>query len=248
MRKTIAHGITGWASVISGLVCALLVSLVATTARAELPDESDEAWTLRKEADHIRVYTINQPDSSFKAFKAVGVLDAPIENLMAVMANPGSCVEWVHNCTESYAFGKGDFHDRFAYSVNDMPWPVTDRDYVLRIRTRGDQASGEVVMNLNATPNQRAENSSRVRVDRSDTLYRFTPDGDKTRMVWVQHTDPNGSLPGWLVNSLLVDIPLRSMEELERVANRENYQGYRLVYDEQGQLTGINPPTQPSDP
>lgn len=239
MRKSIAHGITGWASVTSGLVCALLVFAVAASARAELPHETDEEWTLRKEADHIRVYTIDQPDSSFKAFKAVAVLDAPIENLMAVMANPGSCVEWVHNCTESYAFGEGEFHDRFAYSVNDMPWPVTDRDYVLRIRTRGNQASGEVVMNLNAMPDQRAENSSRVRVVWSDTLYRFTPEGSKTRMVWVQHTDPNGALPGWLVNSLLVDIPVRSMEELERVARTEKYQGYQLVYDEQGQLTGI---------
>jgi hypothetical protein len=242
MRKSIAHGITGWASVISGLVCALLVFAVAASARAELPNETDEEWTLRKEADHIRVYTIDQPDSSFKAFKAVAVLNAPIENLMAVMANPGSCVEWVHNCTESYAFGDGEFQDRFAYSVNDMPWPVTDRDYVLRIRTRGNQASGEIVMDLNAMPDQRAESGSRVRVDRSDTLYRFTPEGDKTRMVWVQHTDPNGSLPGWLVNSLLVDIPVRSMEELERVANRKKYQGYQLVYDEKGQLTGIRPP------
>jgi len=242
MRKSIAHGIRGWASVISGLVCALLVFAVAASARAELPNETDEEWTLRKEADHIRVYTIDQPDSSFKAFKAVAVLDTPIENLMAVMANPGSCVEWVHNCTESYAFGDGEFHDRFAYSVNDMPWPVTDRDYVLRIRTHGNQASGEIVMDLNAMPDQRAENGSRVRVDRSDTLYRFTPDGDKTRMVWIQHTDPNGSLPGWLVNSLLVDIPVRSMEELERIANREKYQGYELVYDKKGQLTGVRPP------
>ena len=240
MRKTIAHGITGWASVINGLACTLLAFAVAANAQAELPSETDEAWTLRKKANDIRVYTIDQPDSSFKAFKAVAVLDAPIENLMAVMANPGSCVEWVYNCTESYAFGDGEFRDRFADSVNDMPGPVTDRDYVLRIRTRGDETSGEIVMDLNATPNQRTQSSSRIRVDRSDTLYRFTPDGDKTRMVWVQHTDPNGALPGWLVNSLLVDIPVQSMEELERVANSERYQGYRLIYDEQGQLTGVS--------
>lgn len=242
MRKSIAHGRTGWASVISGVVCALLVFAVAATAKAELPSESDEEWTLRKEADHITVYTIDQPDSSFKAFKAVAVLDAPIENLMAVMANPGSCVEWVHNCTESYGFGEGEFHDRLAYSVNDMPWPVTDRDYVLHIQTRGDRASGEVVMDMSAVPDQRAESSSRVRVDRSDTLYRFTPQEDKTRMVWVQHTDPNGSLPGWLVNSLLVDIPVRSMKQLERVANLNKYKGYQLVYDENGQLTDVRQP------
>ncbi|KMQ75229.1 START domain-containing protein [Marinobacter subterrani] len=240
MRETRAHGTAGRASAIRGLAWVCLISALAASARAELPAENDNAWTLRKEDGQIRVYTIDQPGSSFKAFKAVGVIDAPIENLMAVMINPGSCVEWVYNCTESRVLGEGGFHDRYAYSVNDMPWPVTDRDYVLRIRTRGDQSSGEVVMDLNATPNKLAANEDRVRVDRSDTLYRFTPEGDSTRMVWVQHTDPNGSLPGWLVNSLLVDIPVRSMQALERVANFEKYQGYELIYGQQGELVGVD--------
>ncbi|MDK9559353.1 START domain-containing protein [Marinobacter sp. M216] len=240
MRKTGAHRFTGLASAISGGLCALLVTaLAAAHARAELPAEDADGWSLRKEADSIRVYTIDRNDSSFKAFKAEAVLDAPIENLMAVMMNPQSCIEWVHNCTESYAFGKGNFHDRYAYSVNDMPWPVTDRDYVLRIRTRGNQASGEIIMDLNATPNQRAEFDTRVRVDRSDTLYRFIPEGDKTRMIWLQHTDPNGALPGWLVNSLLVDIPVRSLQALEQVAGKDRYQGFELVYDETGQLVDV---------
>ncbi|WP_353050330.1 START domain-containing protein [Marinobacter sp. C7] len=205
----------------------------------ELPDEQTADWRLRKEAGNIRIYTTEQPGSKFEAFKAEALLDTPIENVMAVMINPGSCTEWVHNCSESYAFGRGDFHDRYAYSVNDMPWPVTDRDYVLRIRTRGDRSSGEIVMDLNATPGQRAENSNRIRVDRSDTLYRFIPEGNRTRMIWVQHTDPNGALPGWLVNSLLVDIPVRSIQALEEVAGKSRYQGFELLWDERGKLTDV---------
>ncbi len=242
MRKTGAHRFTGYASAISGGLCALLVTaLAAAGVQTELPAENDDGWTLRKEADNIRVYTIDHQDSSFKAFKAVATLDAPIETVMAVMMNPKSCVEWVYNCTESYAFGTGSFHDRYAYSVNDMPWPVTDRDYVLHIRTRGNRDSGEIVMDLNATPNQRAEFDNRVRVDRSDTLYRFIPEGNKTRMIWLQHTDPNGALPGWLVNSLLVDIPVRSLKALEQVAGEDRYQDFELVYDDQDRLVDVRP-------
>ncbi|WP_336367161.1 START domain-containing protein [Marinobacter sp. C2H3] len=209
-------------------------------ARAgDLPAENNPDWALQTESGNIRIYTVAQPGSSFEAFKAVAVLDAPLENVMAVMANPRSCVDWVYNCSESYGFGGGEFRDRYAYSVNDMPWPVTDRDYVLHIRTRADRATGEVVMDLNATPDQRAEVDGRVRVDQSDTLYRFTPEGDKTRMVWVQHTDPNGALPGWLVNNLLVDIPVRSMEALETLAQKPEYQGFHLVWDDQDRLAGV---------
>jgi|TARA_R110000851_G_scaffold253672_1_gene406188 hypothetical protein len=214
---------------------------------AGLPAEDSENWSLRKETDRIRVYTTDQPDSSFQAFKAVAVLDVPIENLMAVMINPKSCVQWVHNCSESYAFGSGDFDERYAYSVNDMPWPVTDRDYVLRIRTRGQQVDGEIVMDLSAIPDQRAEEDDYIRVDKSDTLYRFIPEDGQTRMIWVQHTEPNGSIPGWLVNTLLVDIPIRSMEQLERVAQWDRYQNYELIYDSQGQLKDVAPKAESGD-
>ncbi|WP_417518554.1 START domain-containing protein [Marinobacter sp.] len=243
MRKTGAHGYKGWASVISGVICALLVSaMAAATARAALPAESSEAWSLRKEAGDIRIYTTDRGESSFQAFKAEALLDAPIEAVMAVMINPASCMEWVLNCTESYGVGKNSFHDRYVYSVNDMPWPVTDRDYVLRIRTQGNESSGEIIMEMSATPGKRAKNSNRVRVDRSDTLYRFFPEGRKTRMIWLQHTDPNGALPGWLVNTLLVDIPLSSMEELQRVTTLKRYQGFSLVYNEGGELVDVRQP------
>ncbi|OJT01156.1 START domain-containing protein [Marinobacter nauticus] len=239
-----AHGFKGiMVGVVSTLIFLTLPGLASD--HPSLPPEDAQEWTLRKEVDNIRIYTMDQSNSGFQAFKAEANLDVPLENLMAVMINPESCKEWVHNCTESYAFGQGDFHDRYAYSVNDMPWPVTDRDYVLRIRTRGNGDTGEVVMDLNAVPGMRAEFNSRVRVDRSDTLYRFTPDGDKTRMVWVQHTEPNGALPGWLVNNLLVDIPVKSLQALEAVAKEDKYQGYQLEWGENGNLQAVVPADQP---
>lgn len=244
MQNLKASGITRRASALATL---LMATAASAMAMAGLPDEDAEGWSLRKETDNIRVFTIDQPDSSFQAFKAVAVLDVPIENLMAVMVNPQSCVEWVYNCSESHAFGDGDFHDRYAYSVNDMPWPVTDRDYVIRIRTHGNQDNNEIVMDLNAVPNQREEEDDYVRVDKSDTLYRFIPEGDQTRMIWVQHTEPNGSIPGWLVNTLLVDIPIRSIEQLERVARWDRYRNHELVYGQDGGLKDVVPKTQSGD-
>ncbi len=245
MTITGAQGFTTKLARALGALMILALPLPGTASEhAPLPDENADDWTLRKQVDNIRIYTMDQVNSGFQAFKAVAELDVPPENLMAVMINPESCKEWVHNCTESFAFGQGDFYERYAYSVNDMPWPVTDRDYVLRIRTRGDASTGEIVMNLNAVPGMRAELNSRVRVDRSDTLYRFTPNGDGARMVWVQHTDPNGALPGWLVNSLLIDIPVKSIQALEAVAKKEKYQGHRLEWADDGNLKAVTPTEQ----
>ncbi|MEQ9545968.1 MAG: START domain-containing protein [Marinobacter sp.] len=244
MRNPRAHGNPAIGVLTAILVCA---PIFPALVQAALPAENADGWTLRKETDNIKVYTIDQDDSSFQAFKAEALMDTSMENLMAVMVNPNSCVEWVHNCTQSHAFGDGHFHDRYAYSVNNMPWPVADRDYVLRIRTHGEQTTGEVVMELNAVPDRREEVDGLVRVERSDTLYRFIPEGDRTRMVWIQHTEPNGAIPGWLVNTLLVDIPVKSMEQLERVTRKERYQDHTLVYGDEGKLINVDPYAQSGD-
>lgn len=229
------------------IACVAILGLgLSVIARAELPPE-DADWTLKTEEHGIRIYTIEQPDSNFEAFKADALLDAPLANIMAVMINPKSCMEWVHGCVRADQFAGGHFEDRYAYSVNNMPWPVTDRDYVLHIRTHGSRREGDVIMDLTAVPDMRPENPDYVRVDRSDTLYHLIPDGDKTRMIWLQHTDPNGALPSWLVNTLLVDIPLKSLQKLEQVARRPRYQNHVLVYDEAGRLRGVVPASQSGD-
>lgn len=245
MTLTRAQGFTGrLVRLLSALIILVLPLSGVAGEPPSLPAEDADDWSLRKQVDNIRIYTMDQTNSSFQAFKAVAELNVPIENLMAVMINPESCKEWVHNCSESFAFGQGDFYERYAYSVNDMPWPVTDRDYVLRIRTHGNADTGSIVMNLNAVPGMRAELNSRVRVDRSDTLYRFTPDGNRTRMIWVQHTEPNGALPGWLVNNLLIDIPVKSIQALEAVAKEDKYQGFRLEWADNGNLKAVTPTAQ----
>lgn len=239
MTMSLAHGFKGWLTAISSLAFALTASVSIAAQPQTLPAEDSDAWELRKEDGNIRVYTMDKNDSSFQAFKAEALLDAPIDAVVAVMNNPQSCIEWLLNCTESYAVGKSSFHDRYVYSVNNMPWPVTDRDYVLNIHTRGNKTTGEVVVNMSAAPDMQATRSNRVRVEQSDTRYRFIPEGENTRMIWLQHTDPNGTLPGWLVNSLLVDIPLKSTKELERIAGLERYQGATLVYDDEGRLMDV---------
>lgn len=239
MTMPLAHGFKGWLTIISSLFFALTASAAIAAQPQTLPAEDSDAWELREEDGNIRVYTMDRDGSSFQAFKAEALLDAPINAVVAVMDNPTSCIEWLLNCTESYAVGKSSFHDRYVYSVNSMPWPVTDRDYVLNIHTKGNKATGEVVVNMSAAPDMQANRSNRVRVEQSDTRYRFIPEGDTTRMIWLQHTDPNGTLPGWLVNSLLIDIPLESTKELERIAGLERYREATLVYDDDGRLMDV---------
>lgn len=213
--------------------------LMAPLAYAQIPLESDD-WKLHAERDNIKIYTKKHNDSNFQAFKAIALLNSPITNIMAVMANPHSCVEWVHGCIESWGFDQESFRKRYAYSVNDLPWPVQDRDYVLEINTSNNAATGEFSMSMYAVSDKRPKNPKYVRVTVAETHYTFRPQGeDKTEMIWLQHTEPGGSIPSWLVNALIVDIPIKSMKSLEKVANSEKYSNAEILYDEENQIIGV---------
>lgn len=213
--------------------------MIAPVANAEIPLDSKD-WKLHAEQDNIKIYTKKHNGSNFQAFKAVATLNSPITSIMAVMANPNSCVEWVHGCVESWGFDEEHFRKRYAYSVNDLPWPVQDRDYVLEINTSNDKTTGEFSMSMYAVSDKRPVESKYVRVTVAETHYIFRPVGeDKTEMTWLQHTEPGGAIPSWLVNALIVDIPIKSMKTLEKVANWEKYRNAEILYDDEGQIIGV---------
>lgn len=222
---------------LAGCSLALLLAL-SVPVHASLP--SDSGWKLVKDEDNIKIYTRDMPDSSFEAFKAVTTLDAPLANVMAVMSNAASCMQWVHGCVEAENIKVDSYNHRFAYSVNNLPWPVSDRDYVVQIDTDAHPKTGAITMRFHTVKGMKPKVPGDVRVTDSDILYRFTPvDANHTKMVWIQHTDPNGLLPSWLVNSLTVDIPFKSLKKLNKVVNLPQYQGYRIDYDQNGQITGV---------
>ncbi|RMF15188.1 MAG: lipid-binding protein [Gammaproteobacteria bacterium] len=213
--------------------------LCLTVRAGEIPLESDD-WTLREQKNGVTIYTREQPGSDYKAFKAVTVLDAPIEAVMAVMANPQSCLEWVKGCLHVEGFDERSFNDRYAYSVNDMPWPVRDRDYVIHIRTSAKEIPGSIVMHMTSDPDRRPRVEGLIRLTVTQTHYIFTPTADgRTRMIWLQHSEPGGILPSWLVNALIVDIPLESIEALNKIVQDPRYRGRTLVY-QSGELVGLS--------
>jgi len=216
--------------------------LAPTTGSASVPT-SEENWDLDLKEDGIRVHTRSMDDSRIDAFRAETVLDAPLEAVMAVMADPRSCMEWVHQCAEAFNLPDGSFNDRYAYSINDMPWPASDRDYVLHIRTMTGDSRDQIIMKMDAVPDRRARRDGYVRMEQASTIYEFTrTDENRTRMIWFQHAEPGGSLPAWLVNRLATDIPYESLSNLNQVVQEDKYQGYSLKFDNDGQIRNVVPP------
>jgi len=189
------------------------------------------------------VYTSDVKGSDFTSFKAVAILHAPIANIMAVMENAKSCVEWVENCITSYGFGATSFHHRFGYTISHLPWPFKDRDLVVEINTTNNPKTGVIVIQMNAVKGKVPKNNNDVRILNAQTRYQFSKiNANTTKVVWVQHIDPTGALPGWLVNLLILDIPMKSLQKLGPLANTPKYRNSKLLFNNKGILSAVITP------
>ena len=71
-------------------------------------------------------------------------------------------------------------------------------------------------------------------------LYQLTPLHDhKVKVVWIQHTEPAGKIPNWLVNNMLVDVPFNTLKKLSKQVTKKPYQDAQLKRDMMGKILGV---------
>ena len=99
--------------------------------------------------------------------------------------------------------GSKDLH---LYQVTDLPFPIRSRDVIFHVMVTYNQ-DRSVLVSLQAKP-QRLEETRYVRITDAFGYYLFQPLAEnRTRMTWQLYVDPAGSLPAWVVNSMLTEIP-----------------------------------------
>ncbi len=64
-------------------------------------------------------------------------------------------------------------------------------------------------------------------------------DSEKTKITWQQYVDPAGALPRWLVNSMLTDLPYRSLKAFRELVTRPPYSNAAWIVDDNGNRVGI---------
>jgi hypothetical protein len=80
-----------------------------------------------------------------------------------------------------------------------------------------------------------------VRIREAFGTYILEPTREnKLRVTWQQYADPGGALPAWLVNSMLTDLPFKSLRAFRELVQQSPYREARLVYGPDGTPTGIN--------
>ncbi|MFC1609726.1 START domain-containing protein [Myxococcota bacterium] len=172
------------------LVCLVPISVLAAE------------WEEFLEEKGIRGYARSVGDSSLLEVRATLVIPAKIEVVGEVLRDVENLARPGTNCIEARFIEKPDRNHYTFYVAYSTPWPISDRDVVMKAAIRYDLALGRVVADLVAVKEPVVplrEGFVRITDLRAQFVIEYLS-RDKTGLIYTSRTDPGGSIPTFLVN------------------------------------------------
>ncbi len=194
----------------------------------------NDSWSIEQENNGISIASREIDGSNFREFRAEMTLETKIDTIIAIFHDPNSFTQWVHQCSKAEIVQQNSFLDVIVYQVSNMPFLVTDRDIVIHDVYSYSNDYKEWTIDVKAIEGF-VPVTDNVRITQSQGAYKLTQINDsEVKIVWTQHADPAGALPSWLVNSLIVDLPYETLNNLRELTKEEQYKSSKIGYDENG--------------
>ena len=200
----------------SALAASLGLAIVIGTA-----DAGD--WTLISERDGITSYLQPMPNEPIEAVRGVTTVELPACQLISFYVDPKLATTWVDMLVD-YKMITIKEHHTLVWQKYDMPWPVTDRDFLLDVNVKRPN-DRSLMVTLVSTEDARfptpGPDDNVVRGRMSPSSWTFTQLSDSsTRVDMVGHVDPSGAFPPWLTNLIQHTFPYNTLSAFIREAGK----------------------------
>lgn len=200
-----------------GLVCFIFSAFGLLVA-----SEQVHPWELKKDLDGIRVFTRPVEHSPILELRGETEVDANIGAAVALYEQANRMTEWFYRSKEVKLLKTVSADEGLVYFAADLPWPLSDRDGVYRRVKSVDLESKSVIYKLHAEAGIYPKRKDRVRVNRLDGEWRFTPQpGGRTAVSYRMHTEAGGYIPAGVVNRFTVSLPFKTLLKFRTLLQRD---------------------------
>lgn len=187
----------------------VLIALFAVTNLTAQP------WQLKTEKDGIRLFLRQKANDDFKSFRGETRFNGNYEKVCSLIGNPANLEWWGDDIRNIRVLHyEKDKLIRY-YFIYDVPWPFTDRDLVAEVKLYEDSGSGKKTVFSRPLPGVIPVSKNYVRVSDFWQQWTVQPLGNGEISVILEgYIDPSGEVPAWLFNLVIVDIPMRLLQEV----------------------------------
>lgn len=202
----------------------LCLTLLAGASVVHADSQDKPQWEYLEDDDGVRLWRLDVPGQDLPGFRGQTVINASIDDILAVMLKWEKHTDWMYRCAESKLLKKIDDKKALMYNRTAAPWPVSDRDVV--VETLMERSSDNKMLTVsfkNTSSNLKPASDAAVRMPRLVGFYKLwfvTP--TQTRVMYQVESDIGGSIPKWLAVRATKDLPRITLVKLkERVTGKE---------------------------
>ena len=89
-------------------------------------------WELLAEEEGIKVERRDRPESPMPVFRGTGYVEVAWHEVLAFLNDVEANDQWMYGCTDSRILESGELGEFVLYHRTGAPWPLWDRDVVIR--------------------------------------------------------------------------------------------------------------------
>lgn len=200
-------------------------------------------WNKVYSKDGLDFYSKKIENSKLLAFKAVGVLDVNMGEMMAALRTVNTQMKWDKNTVKKETVEDISDIEAITYSESRIPWPFNNRDMVLHNKLFLDKEEKIFYVHTHSVEDQRyPKRKGLVRAQINFSRFRTKPLSlDKTFVDFEVHVDPKGNIPAWIVNIVQKSFPYDFLTGLANFCRKTKLKpnaGVQAMIDDYFKLTG----------
>jgi hypothetical protein len=179
------------------------------------------SWTFDSRERGITISRRDGSGEALSAFRGDGVVRAHVLQVLAVILDVREVERWAYGVTSARSVGHIDDRTELIYLYSNTPWPVRDRDMVVRRKVSVIKPGEEFAISLRCEPNGAQPRGGVIRVRECESSFRVRKiDAQTTAVVYEMSLDPEGRVPQWASAWVARTAPVNTLLAIEKRASR----------------------------
>ncbi len=212
----------------------VLAAVILVMAGANARSASDWELKITDAEAGINVY-YRTNERGYTEFRAVTQVSSSLGAFVGLFREVDNMPNWVYRTEKVERLKMVGDTEAYAYTINKMPWPLNDRDSIVRSTLSQDPNTLVVTIVGSAVPDYAPRNSQYVRMPVVESFWRFTPlKAGLVEVVFQGYGDPGGSLSSgfleWITRLSLLEAPYQTLLGLQKVIVRPEYQARKFDF------------------
>lgn len=188
-----------------------------------------QAWQVVLEAGDLQVWQRAYAGSSLNEIRGELTVRASLNALMALLKDAPFNRQWVYRSGGARILEESGYEQAYVYGIVDAPWPMHDRDTVVRFDYEQHPETQTITIGITNFPDYLPPQEDFVRVPDFGGFWKLEPrKGGWVTVTYQVYGDPGGWIPVWIANRAAEVSVINTLRNLPSVVGR--YEGVRSEY------------------